>query len=361
MAKINYLSTLKKYYGKRVLITGHTGFKGSWLTLLMIELGAHVKGYSLKPNTEPNHFDLLKLEDDIDHVIGDIRDYNSLLKCINDFKPEIVFHLAAQPLVKKSYEEPLLTLDTNIMGTANLLEAVANCESVKSLVCITSDKCYENYEWIWGYRENDTLGGHDPYSSSKAAAEIIFSSYQRSFFEKRKNLGAGTTRAGNVIGGGDWSDDRLIPDCIKAIESNDSINIRSPLSTRPWQHVLEPLSGYILLGIKLLEDPKFFSGAWNFGPSQLDSMTVKEVVVKMTSFFKHENVLFEENNKNNVHEAGLLQLNCDKAIQYLKWNSRWNSIKSLEATSEWFKVFMSNGNIREKTLGQIYEYFEELK
>ena len=361
MAKINHLATLKKYYGKRVLITGHTGFKGSWLTLLMIELGAIVRGYSLHPNTKPNHFDLLKIENDIDHVIGDIRDYDSLLKCVNEFKPEIVFHLAAQPLVKKSYKEPILTLDTNIMGTANLLEAVVNCESVKSLVCITSDKCYENNEWVWGYRENDTLGGHDPYSASKAAAEIIFSSYHRSFFNKRKNFGSVTTRAGNVIGGGDWSDDRLIPDCIKAIESKTTINIRSPFSTRPWQHVLEPLSGYILLGIKLLEEPKFFSGAWNFGPSQIDAMTVKEVVAKVATFFKYEDVSFEENNTSNLHEAGLLQLNCDKSIQYLKWNPRWNSSKSLAATSEWFKVFMDNENIREKSLEQIYEYFEELK
>jgi len=244
------------YRNKKVLITGHTGFKGTWMSLLLKEMGAKVCGFSLAPESTPNHFNLLNLESNIKHVVGDIRDLDALDRVMQDFQPEFVFHLAAQALVKESYVNPVSTFDTNIMGSVNLLEAVRKCDSVRSLVYITSDKCYENVEWIWGYRENDQLGGRDPYSASKGAAEIVFSAYARSFFSQRENLGAATTRAGNVIGGGDWAADRIIPDCIRAIQDGSPIKLRNPNATRPWQHVLEPISGYLTLGVKLYNDQK---------------------------------------------------------------------------------------------------------
>ncbi len=360
MDSINLRNALNFYKGKKVLVTGHTGFKGSWLTLLLHKLGAEIRGYSLTPHTTPNHFDLIGIEKDIESTIGDIKDINKLSSIIKEFKPEIVFHLAAQAIVKKSYENPILTFNTNTIGTANLLEVVKESSSIKSLVCITSDKCYENYEWTWGYRENDILGGHDPYSASKAAAEIIFSSYQKSFFSNFRSIGVATARAGNVIGGGDWSDYRLIPDLIKAIQSNEPVKIRNPSSTRPWQHVLEPLSGYILLGASLVRDPKFFSGAWNFGPSNLDVLSVEEVIkIIISNLGKGEMTI--EDSKDNEHEANLLQLNCDKAIQNLSWKPRWAAVKALESTAEWFKVYLESGNIRQKSEGQIDEFFKELK
>ena len=256
------------YKDKTVLLTGATGFKGSWMAIWLYEMGANVIDYSLAPLTDEDHFILLNLENKITHIQGDILDLNKLTDVFNKYNPEIVFHLAAQALVQFSYDNPKHTFDTNVAGSVNVLEAIRASGSVRSFVYVTSDKAYKNKEWTWGYRENDELGGHDPYSASKAAAEIVFSSYNDSFFSKNPDIGVGTVRAGNVIGGGDWALDRIIPDCIRSLRSNMPIVIRNPHATRPWQHVLEPLSGYLLLGMRLYQDPDTYSGAWNFGPNE---------------------------------------------------------------------------------------------
>lgn len=358
MEKIDYKKIFEVFKGKKVFITGHTGFKGSWLTLILLEIGAEVMGYSLNPEYQPCHFDLLELKDKIIHEIGDIRDSSNLSKKINNFKPDFVFHLAAQPLVQKSYNNPVETFNTNIIGTVNILEAVRNCTSVRSLILVTSDKCYENVEWIWGYRENDKMGGHDPYSASKGAAELVFSSYSRSYFTQIKSLGYASVRAGNVIGGGDWSENRIIPDCIKAIEKNIPIEIRNPNATRPWQHVLEPLSGYLLLAAKIYEEPEIFSGSWNFGPSSNEVRTVVEVANEMVKYLESGSVQVTSNNTN--HEANLLQLNCDKAHQLLNWHPRWSFKETLFFTADWYKKNIEGYKTIEITKNQIKEYFKEL-
>lgn len=349
---------LASYSGRRVFITGHTGFKGAWLTFLLKELGANVMGYSLDPATTPSHFDLLQLRYMIHHRSGDIRDADKLSREMQEFQPEFVFHLAAQALVKESYTHPAGTFDTNVMGSVNLLDSVRTCESVRSLVYITSDKCYENVEWVWGYRENDRLGGRDPYSASKGAAEIIFSSYARSYFSLRSNLGAATTRAGNVIGGGDWAANRIIPDCIRSIQNSTPIKIRNPNATRPWQHVLEPLSGYLLLGAKLRKDPVKYSGSWNFGPSTSEVRTVKDVAESIIRHIGKGSLEIESPNGEH-HEANLLQLNCDKATQMLGWSPRWGGGKTLEVTAEWFKYFIDGRDVEAITRSQLYDYFPE--
>ena len=349
---------LKVFKNKRVLVTGHTGFKGSWLTFLLKEIGAEVLGYALAPTYKNSHFELLDLQHIIQHVEADIRDVAKLKSVMNDFQPEIVFHLAAQALVHKSYLEPEVTFNTNVMGSVNLLEAVRECESVKALVYITSDKCYENLEWIWGYRENDRLGGHDPYSASKASAELVFSAYARSFFYERKYFGAVTARAGNVIGGGDWAEDRIIPDCIRAIQAGQPISLRKPNATRPWQHVLEPISGYLLLASKLMENPKNYTGSsWNFGPSSQEIRTVLEITRYMVNYFGQGTITCEANK--TKHEAQLLQLNCDKAHQLLEWYPRWKVDKTLHATAQWYKEVNDGANVKDVTRKQIQDYFED--
>ena len=356
MDTIGFAEAIKYYKGKKIFLTGHTGFKGSWLTLLLKQFGAEIRGFSQEPHTEPNHFSMLGIKNEINNIDGDIRNYGELKSAIQEFEPEIIFHLAAQAIVKNSYSDPLYTYNTNTIGTANLLDATKDINSVKSVVCITSDKCYENFEWTWGYRENDILGGFDPYSASKAAAELIFSSYQRAFFSKKPFLGAATARAGNVIGGGDWSEHRLIPDLIKSISSNLPVKIRNPQSTRPWQHVLEPLSGYILLAVNLIMNKDLFSGSWNFGPSSMDVMSVNQVIEIIISKLKKGEIEIVSS-ENNEHEANLLQLNCDKAIQSLNWKPRWSANKSIEETAEWYNVYLSGGNVRDKSESQIKEYF----
>ena len=351
----NYLSF---FAGAKVFITGHTGFKGSWLAFLLNELGADVMGFSLPPLTDINHFNLLGLNKKIKHVVGDIRDANLLFTTMNKFQPEFVFHLAAQALVRHSYNDPLTTLSTNIMGSVNLLDAVKRSNSVRSLVFVTSDKCYENVEWVWGYRESDQLGGRDPYSASKAAAEIVFSSYTRSFFEQSPFLGAATARAGNVIGGGDWAMDRIIPDCIRAIGLDKPIQLRNPSATRPWQHVLEPLAGYLLLAARLYEEPKLWGGPWNFGPSSKEVRTVKSVVEKIIDRLGKGRIEIESQNI-QAHEAQLLQLNCDKAHQLLGWQPRWNVDQALEATVLWYKSVMNGGSAEDITRAQIHAFFSE--
>ena len=359
MGKITMNEAFKSFKGKKIFITGHTGFKGTWLTFLLTELGAEVMGYALEPYYGPSHFNMLKLREKIKHVVGDVRDYNALNNAIQSFQPEYVLHLAAQPLVKKSYYDPVYTFSTNIMGSVNLLDAVRNCASVRSLVYITSDKCYENLEWIWGYRENDRVGGYDPYSASKGAAEVVFSAYSRSYFASRPTLGAATTRAGNVIGGGDWAEDRIIPDCIRSIENGIAIPIRNPLATRPWQHVLEPLSGYLLLAAQLREEPAKYSGAWNFGPSSTEVRTVYEVSNNIVAYMGRGEVVIT-GSADQHHEAMLLQLNCDKAHQELNWYPRWHVEETLAATAEWYKVVLEGGDVEQITRKQLHKYFNEL-
>jgi CDP-glucose 4,6-dehydratase len=347
------------FHGKRVFVTGHTGFKGTWLTFLLKELGAEVRGFALPPEDGHSHFKMLNLQSQIDHIEADIRDAAVLNEAVQSFEPEFVFHLAAQAVVKLSYEEPTDTFSTNVMGSVNLLDAVRQCKSTRSLVYITSDKCYENVEWVWGYRENDVLGGHDPYSASKAAAEIVFSAYARSFFAQQVKLGAATARAGNVIGGGDWAADRIVPDCIRAIEKGGVIQLRNPHSTRPWQHVLEPISGYMLLAAELRKNPQKYSGSWNFGPSTSEVRTVRDVANSIVQSLGRGRIEDSESDSQH-HEARLLQLNCDKAHQLLGWYPRWHVDKTLAATAQWYKLVLEGGDVESITRTQLQDYYPEL-
>lgn len=360
MGEINMQKALEGYAGKKVFVTGHTGFKGTWLTYLLNMVGAKVTGFALPPEPGPSHFEMLNMRSKIRHIEGDIRDAKALTAALNEAEPEFVFHLAAQALVKQSYADPAGTFSTNVMGSVNLLDAVKQCASVRSLVYITSDKCYENVEWVWGYRENDALGGRDPYSASKAAAEIVFSAYVRSFLYARTDMGAATTRAGNVIGGGDWAADRIVPDCIRAIGKEGVIQLRNPNATRPWQHVLEPLSGYLLLGAKLRVNPQQFNGSWNFGPSTVEVRTVHDVAKSIVQFLGKGRIEVDSS-QIHQHEANLLQLNCDKAHQLLNWHPRWNVDKTLAATAQWYKVILDGGNAEDITCAQLKDYFPELK
>jgi len=347
---VKFLSFFSK---KKVLITGHTGFKGGWLSLWLVKLGAEVIGYSLEPPTKPNFFEALELDKKITHIIGDIRDAKKLLSVFKEHQPEIVFHLAAQPLVRLSYKEPELTYETNVMGTLNVLEAVRKTGSARVVIVITSDKCYENKEWFYGYREIDALGGYDPYSSSKACVEILVSSYRRSF-----GLPLATCRAGNVVGGGDWQLDRLIPDCVKALSRGEPIKIRNPHAIRPWQHVLEPLYGYLLLAVKMWEEPDKYAEAWNFGPFERDMATVQEVVEKVIKFWGSGN--YEVEKDTSFHEAGLLRLDISKAMMKLGWRPKWDLDTALERTVKWYKFFYKGKtNMFEYSLQEIRDYEEE--
>ena len=340
------------YKNKTVLVTGHTGFKGSWLVYWLSQMGAKVVGYSLEAPTTPNHFELLQnnsqfsiLNSQLTSIIGDIRDLDKLNQVFSEYKPDIVFHLAAQPLVRLSYENPIETYETNVIGTLKVFEA-CRVNNVKAIVNITSDKAYENREWIWGYRENDPMGGYDPYSSSKGCADILATSYRNSYFnikdyKKTHNTLLATCRAGNVIGGGDWAKDRLITDIMLSVSQNKKVNIRNPYATRPWEHVLEPLSGYLHIGQKLLEEKLEFGDAWNFGPSDEGSITVEEVVKNVK---KHWDKIDYEINKdpNQLHEANLLKLDCSKAHILLKWKDVWDSETTFEKTVKWYKAYYEN-------------------
>lgn len=359
MGEMSMKDALATYVGKNVFVTGHTGFKGTWLAYLLAKVGANVTGFALAPELGPSHFKMLGLDQKIQHIEGDIRDAAALCSSLKAAQPEFVFHLAAQALVKRSYADPVNTFSTNVMGSVNILDAIRQCETVRSLVYITSDKCYENLEWVWGYRENDALGGHDPYSASKAAAEIVFSAYYRSFFAGRTTLGAATTRAGNVIGGGDWAADRIVPDCIRAIEHGEPIQLRNPNATRPWQHVLEPLSGYLQLGALLCEHPAQYGGSWNFGPATTEVKTVHEVA-KAIVLHLGKGAIELHGTPQQHHEARLLQLNCDKAHQLLGWRPRWNVEKTLTATAQWYKAILDGANAEEVTIAQLRDYFPEL-
>ncbi|MDB5526948.1 MAG: rfbG [Devosia sp.] len=359
MASMTYAEAFAAYAGKRVFVTGHTGFKGTWLVMLLREIGAEVMGYALPPPPGLSHYEALGINGQIAEVIGDVRDAGALAKAMGDFAPEFVFHLAAQALVRQSYAEPADTFATNVMGAANLLDAVRATPSVRSLVFITSDKAYENLEWVWGYRENDRLGGHDPYSASKAAAEIVFSAYARSYFAARADFGAATTRAGNVIGGGDWAADRIVPDCIRAVEAGKPVELRNPQSTRPWQHVLEPISGYVLLGARLHADPARYGGSWNFGPSSVEVRTVHDVAGAIIEHLGHGSIVIT-GDPSARHEANLLQLNCDRAHQLLAWHPRWDVDKTLSATASWYAAVLGGQDAAAVTRSQLQDYFPEL-
>jgi CDP-glucose 4,6-dehydratase len=347
------------YKGKKVLITGNTGFKGSWLTVWLLKLGAKVYGLSKDIPTKPSMFEELDLNKKTVHFVNDDRDLNSVLQIINDIKPDFIFHLAAQAIVTKSYSDPVETLSTNIMGTTNILEALRLSKNRCIGIIITSDKCYDNVEWIWGYRENDRLGGKDIYSGSKGAAELVIKSYYHSFFKHNDNIRIASARAGNVIGGGDWAQDRIVPDCMRAWSNDESVEIRNPNSTRPWQHVLEPLSGYLTIGWKLFESDELNGENFNFGPDATLNHTVKDLIFNLGKSWNLKNSFKECNssNQNKFYEAKLLKLNCDKALFFLKWISTLDFVQLIRFTSEWYYSYYNiNKNMLDLTLSQIDEY-----
>ena len=340
---------------KKVFLTGHNGFKGAWLSLWLQSMGAIVKGYSLEPNTIPNLFTEAYVGNNMESEIGDIRDLNQISKSMLDFNPDILIHMAAQPLVRLSYEEPVDTYTTNVIGTVNVLEAARKCSNLKSIISVTTDKCYENKEWDWGYRESEPMGGHDPYSSSKGCAELVTSAYRRSFFSSKNTASLASARAGNVIGGGDWAEDRLIPDILRAFEKSESVVIRNPLSTRPWQHVLEPLSGYLVLAQELFLNGDEFAEGWNFGPKDEDCKPVSWILDKMVENWGG-NANWSLDKKNNPHEAGFLKLDCSKAHIRLKWKPKWNLQITLKSIVEWQLLYINEGDIKKQCLKEINNY-----
>ncbi len=346
--------------GKKVFITGHTGFKGSWLCMLLNYLEADVIGYSLDPPTIPSLFKEAKIDQIINHNIGDIRDLDRLKEVLFRSNPDILIHMAAQPLVRESYRDPVTTYQTNVLGTVNLLESARICNNIKSVVIVTTDKCYDNNEWVWGYRENDRLGGYDPYSNSKACSELVTDAYRNSFFNPEQygidhNVAIATARAGNVIGGGDWAEDRLVPDILKAIFGNKKVQIRNPYAVRPWQHVLEPLSGYLDLARSLYSNGTQFDGAWNFGPDANDSRPVKWIVEKMCSLYPDSNG-YKIDQNTHPHEANYLKLDCSKALQKLLWTPVWTLETTLNKIIDWHLSYEKNQSIFEKSIEQIIEY-----
>ena len=350
---------VSSWQGRRVFLTGHTGFKGGWLALWVARLGAQVRGYALDPATQPNLFTVAGVGSVLDDVRGDILDRSRLEAALQEFAPEMVFHLAAQPLVRRSYADPLGTYATNVMGTAHVLEAVRKTPSVRAVVCITTDKCYENREWVWPYRETDALGGHDPYSSSKACAEIVSAAYRSSFFSVeqagKSRVLLATARAGNVIGGGDWSEDRLIPDLIRGFQSGKPVLIRRPQAIRPWQHVLDPLHGYILLAEKLLAGEAQFAAAFNFGPGDEDAWTVEEIADSLAAAWG-DGARWVRDAEPGVHEAGVLRLDASKARAELEWRPRLKLESALRWTAEWYRACLNRTHMSDLTWKQIEEY-----
>lgn len=349
-----------KYSGKKVLITGHTGFKGSWLTMWLLKLGARVCGLADGIPTKPSMFETLALEQKIEHHICDIRNIEGVSRIIEEFNPDFVFHLAAQPIVSVSYSAPLDTIVTNVIGTAVLLEALRKWNQRCNAVIITSDKCYENREWVWGYRESDQVGGKDIYSGSKGAAELVFSSYYRTFFVQRENLiNLATARAGNVIGGGDWAKDRIVVDCMRSWAEGATVEIRSPHATRPWQHVLEPLSGYLTLGARLGSDPQLRGESFNFGPKSEQNRTVLELLTDLSEHWNFESPARAYRVTDNLqfNEAGLLRLNCDKALFHLRWEANLSYKECVKLVGEWYhRFYRSDKDMYAFTLAQINQY-----
>jgi CDP-glucose 4,6-dehydratase len=354
---------LQLYSKRRVLLTGHTGFKGSWLALWLRELGAEVLGVSLDPPGTPSMHEMLRLGELIQNRRSDIRDFAALRDAFLDFQPEVVLHLAALSLVRPSYKDPLASLHTNIMGTANVLEACRQTPSVRATVIVTSDKCYRNNEWVWGYRENDPMGGHDPYSASKGCAELVTTSYIKSFFPQNSygnshNVAVASARAGNAIGGGDWGTDRLIPDCFRALHKGESIHIRYPTAVRPWQHVLECLHGYLLLGAKLLDEGPKYGCGWNFAPMDMGDIWPVERVVKFICELWGKGRYVIDGGA-QPHEAHMLCLDCTKANIELGWRPRWRVARALRETTAWYRAWTDNpsaARMRDVTLRQIEEY-----
>ena len=347
---------------KRVLLTGHTGFKGSWLSLWLHSMGAQVVGYALAPPTNPSLFEVADVAKGMTSIIGDIRDFEKLRKVFAEHLPEIVIHMAAQPLVRYSYVEPVETYSTNVMGTVNLLEAVRSTSSVKAVVNVTTDKCYENREWAWGYRENEPMGGYDPYSSSKGCAELVTAAYRNSYFYADKHQSHGVAiasgRAGNVIGGGDWANDRLIPDIMRAITDSKPVNIRNPHATRPWQHVLEPLSGYLVLAQKLYEKGGAnFAEGWNFGPNDEDAKPVHWIVEKLTQSWG-QGASWTLDGGDHPHETNYLKLDCSKAKTRLDWHPRWHLEDALGAIVEWQRAYSDGKDMQAFTLEQVRLYVD---
>ena len=358
--EIMEVGALTIFKNKKVFVTGNTGFKGSWLFVLLQQLGANVFGYALAPATTPSHYQLLKINET---CIADINETDKLFKAIDDVKPEIIFHLAAQPLVRESYVNPLYTYQTNVIGTLSLLEAAKKCSSVKAIVLITTDKVYENKEWERPYTETDELGGYDMYSSSKACCEILISSYRNSFFninsyKKEHSVLIASARAGNVIGGGDWSPDRLLPDIVKAAAKNEKVQIRNPKAVRPWQHVLDCLYGYLLLGARLLNEETAFSGAWNFSPYSSEAKNVQEIAAIAKQSWQNIDIEFGTPPE-NYHEAGLLILDNNKAVEKLQWKPIWNTTQAVQQTIEWYKQFYINNEVI--SLLQVQNYLDQIK
>lgn len=355
----------KFWQSKRVFLTGHTGFKGSWLSLLLHSLGAKVSGYALAPNTSPNLFELANVKKHIDaSSIGDIRDLENLKRAVLQAEPEFIFHLAAQPLVRYSYEHPIETYETNVLGTVNILETMRSSKTAKVLINITTDKCYENKEWQRGYREEDPLGGYDPYSSSKACSELVTAAYRSSYFNPKEAHHHGkaiaTARAGNVIGGGDWAKDRLIPDILTAFHQGEKPIIRYPEAIRPWQHVLEPLCGYLTLAEKCWHEPHVFAESWNFGPYDEDCRTVAWMVNTMNQLWKPE-LGWQSVDEKVPHEANFLKLDISKAQTRLQWQPRWDLTRAIEATVLWYRNWYAEGDALTLTLNQINQYIQEFE
>ena len=344
----------KTFNNKIVLITGHTGFKGTWLTIWLLLLGAKVVGISKDIPTKISHFKESKIKKKITDLRININDGEKLKKVIKNANPDFVFHMAAQPLVRKSYSNPIETWETNLLGTVNVLESLKNLKKKCTAIIITSDKCYKNKEWVWGYKENDELGGPDPYSASKGAAEIAIRSYYESYF-KNSNIRISSVRAGNVIGGGDWAEDRIVPDCMRAWSDNKTLIIRNPKATRPWQHVLEPLSGYLTLAVKLSNDKNISGESFNFGPNFDDNYSVSSVLEELKVHWPKNNWKVKKT-KNKFHESSLLKLNCDKSLSFLNWTSTLQFNETIRLTSEWYKRFNNKENTMEVTKSQIIEY-----
>ncbi len=350
----------KTFKGKKIIVTGHTGFKGSWLTAWLSELGASVSGISINIPTSPSNFQANRLQGKINDYRCDVTDFKNTNKIIKSSRPDFVFHLAAQSLVKRSYESPLNTWKTNLIGTVNILESLKEINKKCCAVIITSDKCYDNVEWPWGYRENDKLGGPDPYSASKGAAEIAIHSYYKSFFSQKKSkVRIASARAGNVIGGGDWAEDRIIPDCVKSWSKSKKVKIRNPHATRPWQHVLEPLSGYLKLAVALKSNKLLNGESFNFGPSSENDFTVKELVKSMSQFWEKVSWVDASKNINGPYESNLLKLNCDKALKQLGWKATLDYNKTIEFTALWYKAFYEDKkSIVDLTKHQIQSFMD---
>jgi len=345
--------------GKRVFLTGHTGFKGGWLSLWLQQLGAHLTGYALQPPTRPNLFERASVGSDMRSIIGDVRDGQNLSAVVREAAPEVVIHMAAQPLVRRSYADPVETYSTNVMGTVHLLEAVRHCPSVRAVVNVTTDKCYENREWLWPYRENEAMGGHDPYSSSKGCAELVTTAYRNSYFNAKDSLHRGpalaSARAGNVIGGGDWAEDRLLPDIFAAFSRGEPALIRNPHAIRPWQHVLEPLRGYLTLAERLFTQGAEYAQAFNFGPRQDDAQPVERVVRKLVTKWG-ESAAWRTDQRDHPHEASLLRLDVSKAAHMLAWRPALDLDAALQLTVDWVRAARQGRDLREFTLHQVNEY-----